>query len=237
MSNCQPIGGRDPLCRSARMLTPIKQDFHRRPGGFVWHGGAAVRSRLEFTRADEQRAIAQALQRALPWQASLRRWVSDGDRTDMAISTHRRTTLEVAGCRCWRHHHVALLGQFKDRLDVQICPSGQAFSVARDGQGLDQLTSDLTALAPASILLEATGGEIVVTASLSGAGLPLAVVLSPPDPRFCPCHWGQLAKTDTLDARIIALFGERSRPQPRPLADADSQILSELVAGRRRVAK
>jgi transposase len=123
----------------------------------------------------------------------------------------------------------------KDRLDVHICPSGQAFSVARDGQGLDQLTIDLAALAPALIVLEATGGfEIVVTASLSGAGLPLAVV-NPRQIRDFARATGQLAKTDTLDARIIALFGERVRPQPRPVADADCQILSELVARRRQV--
>jgi transposase len=86
-------------------------------------------------------------------------------------------------------------------------------------------------------VLEATGGfEIVVTASLSGAGLPLAVV-NPRQIRDFARATGQLAKTDTLDARIIALFGERIRPRPRPVADADCQILSELVARRRQVVE
>jgi transposase len=125
----------------------------------------------------------------------------------------------------------------KDRLDVHICPSGQAFSVARDGQGLDQLTIDLAALAPALIVLEATGGfEIVVTASLSGAGLPLAVV-NPRQIRDFARATGRLAKTDALDAHIIALFAERVRPEPRPIADADSQTLAELIARRRQVVE
>jgi transposase len=65
----------------------------------------------------------------------------------------------------------------KDRLDVHVRPSGQTSAVARDGKGLEQLTSELRDLAPALIVLEATGGfEITVAAALASAGLPLAVV-------------------------------------------------------------
>ena len=65
----------------------------------------------------------------------------------------------------------------KDRLDVNVRPSGQAFAVVRDGKGLDQLVIELRSLAPALIVLEATGGfEITVAAALASAGLPLAVV-------------------------------------------------------------
>jgi transposase len=123
----------------------------------------------------------------------------------------------------------------KDRLDVHVRPSGQSFSIARDGKGLDQLCIDLTALPAALIVLEATGGfEVTVAAALGGAGLPLAVV-NPRQIRDFARATGQLAKTDALDARVIALFAERIRPEPRPIADASSQALAELVARRRQV--
>lgn len=125
----------------------------------------------------------------------------------------------------------------KDRLDVHIRPSGQGFTVMRDGKGLDQLAIDLAALSPALIVLEATGGfEITVAAALAGVGLPLAVV-NPRQIRDFARATGQLAKTDALDARVIALFAERIRPQPRPIADGDSQTLAELVARRRQVVE
>jgi len=125
----------------------------------------------------------------------------------------------------------------KDRLDVHVRPSGQSFAVTRDGKDLDQLSIDLTKLSPTLIVLEATGGfELTVSAALSGVGLPLAVV-NPRQIRDFARATGQLAKTDRLDARIIALFAERIRPEPRPIADADSQMLAELVARRRQVVE
>ena len=123
----------------------------------------------------------------------------------------------------------------KDRLDVHVRPSGQTFAVVRDGKGLEQLVNDLLALNPALIVLEATGGfEITVAAALASAGLPLAVV-NPRQIRDFARAMGRLAKTDALDAQVIALFAERIRPEPRPLADADSQALAELIARRRQV--
>ena len=125
----------------------------------------------------------------------------------------------------------------KDRLDVHVRPSGHSFSVTRDAKGLETLCLDLTASSPALIVLEATGGfEIIVAATLGGAGYPLAVV-NPRQIRDFARATGQLAKTDALDARIIALFAERIRPEPRPVADADSRTLSELVARRRQVVE
>jgi len=125
----------------------------------------------------------------------------------------------------------------KERLDVHIRPSGESFTLTRDGKGLDKLAVDLAALSPALIVLEATGGfELTVAAALAGAGLPLAVV-NPRQIRDFARATGQLAKTDALDARIIALFAERIRPEPRPIADADSQKLAELVARRRQVVE
>jgi transposase len=123
----------------------------------------------------------------------------------------------------------------KERLDVHVRPSGQTFAAARDGKGLEPLVSELRQLAPALIVLEATGGfELTVAAALAAVGLPLAVV-NPRQIRDFARATGRLAKTDALDAQIIALFAERIRPDPRPLADADSQTLAELVARRRQV--
>jgi len=125
----------------------------------------------------------------------------------------------------------------KDRLDVHVCPSGQAFTIPRHDRGLEQLVNDLRSLAPALIVMEATGGfEIAVAAALASAALPLAVV-NPRQIRDFARATGRLAKTDILDAQVIALFAERIRPEPRPLADADSQSLAELIARRRQVVE
>jgi transposase len=123
----------------------------------------------------------------------------------------------------------------KDRPDVHVRPSGEAFAVLRDGKGLEPLGNTLRKLGPALIVLEATGGfEITVAAALASAGLPLAVV-NPRQIRDFARATGRLAKTDALVAKVIALFAERIRPEPRPLADAESQSLAELIARRRQV--
>lgn len=125
----------------------------------------------------------------------------------------------------------------KDRLDVHVRPFGNSFAAQRDSKGLEQLVSELRQLAPALIVLEATGGfEVTVAAALAGAHLPIAVV-NPRQIRDFARATGRLAKTDALDAQVIALFAERIRPDARPLADADSQALSELVARRRQVVE
>jgi transposase len=121
----------------------------------------------------------------------------------------------------------------KDRLDLHLRPSGRAFAVPRDGPGLERLAAELRALAPALVVLEATGGfEITVAAALAGAGLPL-VVVNPRQIRDFARATGRLAKTDRLDAEAIALFAERVRPKPRPVPSEDAQALAELVARRR----
>jgi len=123
----------------------------------------------------------------------------------------------------------------KDRLDVHVRPSGRAFAVARNGEGIEQLITELRALTPMLVVLEATGGfEVTVAAAVAGAGLPLAVV-NPRQIRDFARATGRLAKTDTLDAEAIALFAERVRPEARPIADAESQALAELVARRRQL--
>jgi transposase len=125
----------------------------------------------------------------------------------------------------------------RDRLDVHVRPSGKTFTLARDGNGLEQLATRMRELAPTLIVLEATGGfEITVAAALAAASLPLAVV-NPRQIRDFARATGRLAKTDALDAQIIALFAERIRPEPRPIADADSQTLAELIARRRQLVE
>ena len=125
----------------------------------------------------------------------------------------------------------------KDRLDVHVLPGGEAFAVARDSEGLAALVERLGAVRPYLIALEATGGfETVVAAALAAAQLPLAVI-NPRLIREFARAAGQLAKTDSLDARIIALFAERMRPEPRPLPDEQTQALAELVARRRQIVE
>ncbi len=107
----------------------------------------------------------------------------------------------------------------KKHLDVHIRPCADAFTVSRDGAGLDELVGRLQALQPGLIVLEATGGfEILVTATLAAAGLPV-VVVNPRQIRDFARACGRLAKTDALDAAVIALFAERVRPPLRPLPD------------------
>jgi transposase len=137
----------------------------------------------------------------------------------------------------------------KDRLDVHLRPSAESFTVARDGQGLEQLTARLATVGPALVVLEATGGfEITVAAALAAAGLPLAVV-NPSQIRAFARAIGRLAKlvlgpangrtrgTDRLDAELIARFAEQVRPEPRPVLDEQAQTLAELVARRRQIVE
>jgi transposase len=123
----------------------------------------------------------------------------------------------------------------KDRLDVAVRPSGEAFVVTRDGKGLNELVERLQVLAPALIAVEATGGfETIVAAALAGANLPLAVV-NPAQVRHFARAVGQRAKTDPIDAAIIARFAEAVKPEPRPVPDAEARLLMELVSRRTQI--
>ena len=131
----------------------------------------------------------------------------------------------------------------KDRLDVHVLPDGQregeregqAFAVARDGAGLSELIGRLSPLSPDLVAVEATGGfETVVAAALAGAGLPL-VVVNPAQVRHFALALGKRAKTDPIDALMIARFVAATRPEVRPLPDAATGLLSDLVARRRQI--
>ena len=125
----------------------------------------------------------------------------------------------------------------KDRLDVHFRPTGEAFAVARDGDGLAALSERLAKAAPDLIVLEATGGfEATVAAALGAASLPL-VVVNPRQVRDFARATGRLAKTDRLDAEAIARFAEAVRPEPRLLPDDAARRLAELVARRRQLVE
>jgi len=123
----------------------------------------------------------------------------------------------------------------KDRLDVAVRPSGECFAVPRTGAGLDDLVARFKVLKPNLIVLEATGGfETIVVAALAGAGLPVAVA-NPAQIRAFAKAIGQRAKTDPIDAAVIAHFGEATGVVPRPLPDQATQQLADLVARRRQI--
>ncbi len=125
----------------------------------------------------------------------------------------------------------------RDRLDVAVRPSNAIWAVANDAVGIEDLVTRLRAVAPAGIVLEATGGlEAAVAAALAAAGLPVAVV-NPRQARDFAKATGQLAKTDVLDARMLARFAEAIRPQVRPLPGAEQRRLAALVARRRQVVE
>jgi transposase len=123
----------------------------------------------------------------------------------------------------------------KDNLDVGALPSGQVWRVPNDDAGLDQLVGEFVSLRPTLIVLEATGGyELLAALRLSAVGIPVAVV-NPRQARDFAKAMGRLAKTDKVDAAILALFAERIRPEPRPLADAEQTMLKALLTRRTQV--
>jgi transposase len=123
----------------------------------------------------------------------------------------------------------------KDRLDVHVRPTDEAFSHWHDDASVTSLVARLQQVGPTLVVLEATGGyEMGVAAALATAGLAVAVV-NPRQVRDFARATGQLAKTDRLDARAIALFAEAVRPEARPLASEHAQALGELIARRRQL--
>lgn len=123
----------------------------------------------------------------------------------------------------------------KDRLDVFVHPGGERLSVSNDAAGVDTLVERLRAVAADGIGLEGTGGyERLAVAGLAAAGLPV-LVLNPAQIRYYARAMGQRAKTDRIDATVIARFLVAAEPQLRPLADADTLLLGELMARRRQL--
>jgi transposase len=123
----------------------------------------------------------------------------------------------------------------KDHLDVHVRPAGTAWRAANDDPGIAALVAQLAPLAPARVVLEATGGyQSALVAALAAAGLPV-VVVNPRQARRFAEGVGRLAKTDAIDAATLAHFAEAVPVEPRPLPDAAAQQLRELLARRRQV--
>ena len=123
----------------------------------------------------------------------------------------------------------------KARLDVSVRPSGDKWNVPRDEEGVRQLVSRLKTLKPVMVLLEASSGlELPLVAALAAEAVPV-VVVNPRQVRDFAKATGKLAKTDALDAAVLAHFAEVVRPPVRPLRDHETQALSSLVAQRHQV--
>jgi len=123
----------------------------------------------------------------------------------------------------------------KSWVDVHVRPDGIAFRCANGSEGLAELVRRLRPLTPLLIVMEASGGyESLVAVSLAEAGLSAAIV-NPRQTRKFAEALGQLAKTDAIDARVIAHFAEAVRPTPRPVPDAMMTQLQELLARRRQL--
>jgi transposase len=125
----------------------------------------------------------------------------------------------------------------KDRLDVHVLPQDEAFCVERNGKGLATLVERLKVFAPSLVAVEATGGfESTTAAAIAGAGLPLAVV-NPAQVRHYAQALGKRAKTDPIDALVIARFAADVKPEARPIPDEMTQFLADLVARRRQIVE
>jgi len=125
----------------------------------------------------------------------------------------------------------------KERLDVAIRPAGESESVSNDKASIEALVKRLREVQPSLIVLEATGGlERSVTRALTSAELPV-VVVNPRQVRDFAKATGQLAKTDSIDALVLARFGEVVRPALRPLPDEVTLELRALIARRRQITE
>lgn len=123
----------------------------------------------------------------------------------------------------------------KATLDVAIRPIEQRWQVAHTEDGVHDLVLHLAGLHPSLVVLEATGGlETPLTGALAAAGLPV-VVVNPRQVRDFAKATGKLAKTDAIDAHVLAHFAEAVRPTPRPLPDAQTQAIAALLARRRQM--
>ena len=124
----------------------------------------------------------------------------------------------------------------KAQLDVAVRPDGR-FTVPNDEAGIAQVIARLSAEPPARVVVEATGGfEMPLAGALAAAGVPV-VVVNPRHVRDFAKAAGKLAKTDTLDAQILARFAEVMRPELRPLPDEQTQTLAAILTRRRQLVE
>jgi transposase len=123
----------------------------------------------------------------------------------------------------------------KPRLDVHVRPSGESWSVTNDAQGHRELVRKLGSMSPTLVVIEATGGyQASVVAELGASSIAVAVV-NPRQVRDFAKATGRLAKTDAIDAAVLAHFAESIRPEPRPMPDDLTVELQALVTRRRQL--
>jgi transposase len=125
----------------------------------------------------------------------------------------------------------------KGLLDVAVLPEGESWSATNDEEGITQVVKRLKSLRPRLVVLEATGGmETALVGAAATARLPV-VVVNPRQVRDFAKSVGALAKTDAIDARVLARFAEAVRPEVRPLKDKEASQLSALIARRRQLVE
>lgn len=125
----------------------------------------------------------------------------------------------------------------KSSLDIAVHPTGQRWNFTNDDLGIGKAVACLQKLAPVLVVMEATGGiELPIIASLIVDGLP-AVAVNPRQVRDFARAMGRLAKTDALDAEVIAHFAAVVHPTPHPLPDAQTQEFSAILTRRRQVVE
>jgi len=123
----------------------------------------------------------------------------------------------------------------KNTLDILIEPAGESLHIAYDDAGVSEISRRLKRVAPTLIVMEATGGlETRLASELAAQGLPVAVI-NPRQARDFAKATGQLAKTDKVDAAMLAAFARAIRPAVRPMKDADTRDLDDMVSRRRQL--
>ena len=123
----------------------------------------------------------------------------------------------------------------KDSLDVKVLPTNETLQIINDDEGINKFIKRLTQIDPALIVFESTGGlEMLAVGSLMENHMPV-VVVNPRQVRDFAKATGRLAKTDAIDADIIARFARDIRPELRPVKDEHTRLLSALNSRRRQI--
>ena len=123
----------------------------------------------------------------------------------------------------------------KDSLDFHVKPTCERWTSTNDVKGISAAVKRLTPLEPTCVVLEATGGyEMLLAAALTAAELPVAIV-NPRQVRSFAKALGTLAKTDAIDAEVLALFADKMEPECRPMPSEETRALKELVSRRRQI--
>ena len=125
----------------------------------------------------------------------------------------------------------------KDTLDFHVNPTGESWTSKNDVKDISEAVKRLSSLEPTCVVLEATGGyEMLLAVALTAAELPVAIV-NPCQVRNFAKALGILAKTDSIDAEVLARFAEKVEPECRPIPSEETRALKELVSRRRQIVE